>query len=62
LQLKQFGENEGCYKQIDRLRELEKLFRVSGNHVGKAAKRARAEMQAKKLKNAQMKTLITEYK
>ena len=30
-QLKQFGEIDGCLKQIDRLKQLDKLFKVSNN-------------------------------
>ena len=38
-QLKQFGEIEGCLKQIDRLKALDKLFKVSNNQTQKNAKK-----------------------
>jgi hypothetical protein len=32
-QLKQFGEIEGCLKQIDRLKAIDKLFKESNNQT-----------------------------
>jgi hypothetical protein len=52
MQLSQFGEIEGCLKQMERLKEIDKLFKTSSNTHGNRAKKMKQMLYLKKLKQA----------
>ena len=52
-QLHQFGEIEGCLRQIDRVKELDRLFKAGGKMTQNNAKKIKEMQKQKNLKLAQ---------
>ena len=52
MRLKQFGEIEGCLKQMDRVKQLDRLFKVGSNSLQNNAKKMKQMQLLKKLKQA----------